>query len=101
MALPRKPWEDPRDYDSLGSNAYEGGEGEERAQGNLRRFVEEHVVPWEKGSWGEGERTRTLGGGEVWWEEREGVKVVSSDMSLNLFLNVIGLIVYAGYAGED
>lgn len=75
MGLPRKPWEDPRDYDELGANAYEGGDGEERAQRNLRRFVEQHVVaasPWE-----EGEKLKTLAGDEIWWESRDGVKLVS------------------------
>lgn len=75
MHLPRKPWEDPEDYDKLGAEAYEGGEGEERAQRNLRRFVEAHVVP--ASPWKEGEKLKTLAGGEVWWEERDGVKVVS------------------------
>jgi len=27
--------------------------------------------------WKEGEKLKTLAGGEVWWEERDGVKVVS------------------------
>lgn len=42
--LPRKPWEDPRDYGALGANAYEGDDGSERAQKNLRRFVEAQYV---------------------------------------------------------
>jgi hypothetical protein len=74
MALPRKPWEDPEDYDKLGSNAYEGEPGEERAQRNLRRFVEAHVVP--VSPWKEGEKVKTLAGGEVWWESKDGVKMV-------------------------
>ncbi|KAK4499436.1 hypothetical protein PRZ48_009950 [Zasmidium cellare] len=68
-SLPRKPWEDPRD----GPNAYEGQDGEDRAQRNLRRFTEAHVVlasPWE-----EGVKSETMGGGRVWWERR-GEKVV-------------------------
>jgi hypothetical protein len=76
MALPRKPWEDPEDYDQLGADAYEGEQGEERAQRNLRRFVENHVVP--ASPWKEGEKTKTLAGGEVWWEVKNGVTVVSS-----------------------
>jgi hypothetical protein len=75
MGLPRKPWEDPKDYNQLGTEAYEGGEGEERAQKNLRRFVEAHVVP--ASPWKEGEKLKTLAGGEVWWEEKDGNKVVS------------------------
>lgn len=74
MRLPRKPWEDPEDYDRLGPNAYEGVPGEERAQKNLRRFVEAHVVP--ASPWKEGEKVKTLAGGEVWWESKDGVKVV-------------------------
>ncbi|EOO00693.1 putative fas1 domain-containing protein [Phaeoacremonium minimum UCRPA7] len=75
-ALPRKPWEDPRDYGRLGADAYEGEDGQERAQRNLRRFVEAHIVP--KSPWDAGERVRALdaGGGEVWWEDKDGVKVV-------------------------
>ncbi|KAJ9132975.1 hypothetical protein NKR23_g11049 [Pleurostoma richardsiae] len=77
--LPRKPWEDPRDYSGLGEAAYEGGEGEERARRNIQRFVEAHVVP--ASPWGEGRRVRTVDGGEreVWWEDRDGVKVIQPD----------------------
>ncbi|CZS95170.1 hypothetical protein WAI453_011225 [Rhynchosporium graminicola] len=74
MALPRKPWEDPKDYESLGTEAYEGEKGEERAHRNMRRFVEAHVVP--TSPWEEGVRFKTLAGGEVWWENKEGVKMV-------------------------
>lgn len=76
MALPRKPWEDPEDYDRLGPNAYEGEPGEERAQRNLRRFVEAHVLP--VSPWKEGEKVKTLAGGEVWWEDKDGVKMAST-----------------------
>jgi hypothetical protein len=75
MALPRKPWEDPEDYEKLGANAYEGEPGEERAQENLKRFVEAHVVP--VSPWKEGEKVKTLSGGEVWWESKDGVKKAS------------------------
>jgi len=74
--LPHKPWEDPSDYEELGADAYGGSEGEGRAQRNLRRFVEAHVVP--VSPWKEGEKVRTVGGGEVWWEEREGGKIVGA-----------------------
>jgi hypothetical protein len=74
MALPRKPWEDPGDYDQLGADAYEGNQGEERAQKNLRRFVENHVVP--ASPWKEGEKTKTLAGGEIWWEVKNGITLV-------------------------
>ena len=72
--LPRKPWEDPEDYNELGASAYQGQSGEDRAQRNLRRFVEAHVVPISP--WKEGEKVESVGGGKVWWEERDGVKVV-------------------------
>lgn len=75
MGLPRKPWEDPKEYGDLGVDAYEGEKGEEKAHRNMRRFVEAHVVP--VSPWGEGVRVKTLAGGEVWWESREGGKVVS------------------------
>ncbi|KAH8679888.1 hypothetical protein BGZ60DRAFT_239913 [Tricladium varicosporioides] len=73
-ALPRKPWEDPKDYDDLGAEAYEGEEGEDRAHMNLRRFVEAHVVP--TSPWKEGEKLKTLTGDEIWWESKEGKKLI-------------------------
>lgn len=78
MALPRKPWEDPKDYDNLGEQAYQGEKGEERAHRNMRRFVEAHVVP--VSPWREGQRVKTLDGGEVWWESRDGAKMVSAKL---------------------
>ena len=75
--LPRKPWEDPRDYGALGPNAYEGGDGHERAQQNLRRFVERHMVPLNP--WPEGKNAKAIGDDQtIWWEEKNGVKVVSN-----------------------
>lgn len=74
--LPRKPWEDPRDYGALGADAYEGKDGTERAQRNLRRFVEAHIVP--RSPWMEGDKVQAVGGGrDVWWEMKGGKKVVS------------------------
>lgn len=74
-ALPRKPWEDPREYGALGSEAYEGEDGFERAQRNLRRFVEAHMVP--ASPWREGEKLRTLGDDrDIWWESKDGGKVI-------------------------
>jgi paired amphipathic helix protein Sin3a len=74
-ALPRKPWEDPEQYNELGANAYEGEEGYERAQRNLRRFVEAHIIP--RNPWPAGEKVKPIGAGrEVWWEDRDGTKVV-------------------------
>lgn len=72
--LPRKPWEDPEDYSNLGANAYQGQSGEDRAQKNLRRFVEAHIVP--VSPWKEGEKVDSIGGGKLWWEERNGQKTV-------------------------
>ncbi|KAK2739906.1 hypothetical protein FQN55_009079 [Onygenales sp. PD_40] len=73
QSLPRKPWEDPQDYEQFGrEQAYAGAEGEGRAQRNLRRFVEAHMVPVTP--WGEGEagKVKTVGGGEVRWEKKGG-----------------------------
>lgn len=74
--LPRKPWEDPKDYEVLGSNAYEGGDGQDRAQKNLRKFVEAHVVP--VSPWPEKQKAKTLldSDREIWWEMKDGVKTV-------------------------
>ncbi|KAF2436498.1 hypothetical protein EJ08DRAFT_644838 [Tothia fuscella] len=73
-ALPRKPWEDLKDYSAFGANAYDGQSGVDRAQQNLQRFVEAHVVG--KSPWKEHEKVETLGGDTVWYESREGVKYV-------------------------
>lgn len=70
--LPRKPWED-RPGDKTGVSAERN---EEKASENLRRFVEAHVVPASPWKIGEDGKVETLGGGEVWWEEREGKRVV-------------------------
>ncbi|KAF2717404.1 hypothetical protein K431DRAFT_288546 [Polychaeton citri CBS 116435] len=67
--LSRKPWEDLKDYEMLGENAYAGKNGEDRAHRNLRRFTEAHIVP--VSPWGEGEKVKTLSGREIWWERRE------------------------------
>lgn len=76
--LPRKPWEDARDYDALGTEAYEGGDGQERARRNLGRFAEAHVVP--VSPWEEGDKVKTLlGDREVWWETKDGKKVIQPD----------------------
>ncbi|KAK4116297.1 hypothetical protein N656DRAFT_774520 [Canariomyces notabilis] len=73
--LPRKPWEEPSDYDALGSNAYEGGDGQERAQRNLRRFVEAHLIP--ANPWPQGKKLRPIGGDqEIWWEEKDGTRMI-------------------------
>ncbi|KAK5131299.1 hypothetical protein LTR08_001138 [Meristemomyces frigidus] len=72
--LPRKPWEDPKDYAELGTSAYEGQAGEDRASRNLRRFTEAHVVP--TSPWEEGEKVKSMGGGELWWENRQGKAIL-------------------------
>ncbi|KAH7123751.1 hypothetical protein B0J11DRAFT_435559 [Dendryphion nanum] len=70
--LKRKPWEDPQDYKAFGSNAYDGGDGEERAHKNLRRFVESHIIP--ESPWKEGQKLKTLAGNEIWYESKDGKK---------------------------
>ena len=72
--LPRKPWEDPKDYEELGANAYGGSDGEDRAHKNLRRFVEAHVVP--VSPWKEGDKVEAVGGGKLWWENKDGRRTV-------------------------
>lgn len=81
--LPRKPWEDLKDYEILGSQAYDGSGGQERANKNLKRFVEAHIVP--TSPWKENQKVSSLGGGEVWWEERDGKKFVR-DSFIHLLL---------------
>lgn len=72
QSLPRKPWED-RPEDNTGVSA---ARNEDKAAENLRRFVEEHLVPispWKEGKEG---KIDTLGGQEVWWEKKDGKKVI-------------------------
>ncbi|KAM0270820.1 hypothetical protein ACHAPA_003302 [Fusarium lateritium] len=76
-ALPRKPWEQPADYDAFGADAYDGDGGQDRARENMRRFVVAHLVP--QSPWGKDEKIKTLGGKEVWWVEKEGRRVVMPD----------------------
>jgi hypothetical protein len=73
--LPRKPWEDTDDYHAFGADAYAGDEGKDRAQLNLKRFVEAHVVP--RSPWAEGDKVETLAGSVIWYEKRDGELVVS------------------------
>jgi hypothetical protein len=72
--LKRKPWEDPDDYDNLGADAYEGASGQDRARGNLERFVQRHIIP--ESPWEEGKKVKTLSGNEIWWESKDGQKKV-------------------------
>ncbi|CAM1504631.1 Fc.00g022220.m01.CDS01 [Cosmosporella sp. VM-42] len=76
-ALPRKPWEDPRDYGALGAKAYDGDDGQDRARENLRRFVEAHLV--KASPWGEGDKGETVGGRKLWWEAKDGKRVIMPD----------------------
>ncbi|KAI9875143.1 MAG: hypothetical protein M1830_008828 [Pleopsidium flavum] len=91
--LPRKPWEDARDYEALGANAYDGADGEDRAHRNLRRFVEAHIVP--VSPWKEGEKVQTVGGTKLWWENKEGkkrplgVKVQPGDIEVSSIANKV------------
>ncbi|KAG9245721.1 hypothetical protein BJ878DRAFT_500162 [Calycina marina] len=91
MGLPRKPWEDPEDYERHMEGVYGGDNGEERAKRNVRRFVEAHVVP--NSPWREGEKVKTLEGGEIWWEIRDGVRVVQPG---NIGVDSIASRVYNG-----
>ncbi|KIW07835.1 uncharacterized protein PV09_01753 [Verruconis gallopava] len=74
--LPRKPWEDPADYEKVGMDAYEGQAGVDRAQDNLRRFVEAHLVT--SSPWPEGVKAKRISGegGDIWWEMKEGKQVI-------------------------
>ncbi|KAF5020897.1 hypothetical protein F66182_7049 [Fusarium sp. NRRL 66182] len=75
--LPRKPWEQPADYDSFGVDAYEGDKGQDRARENMRRFVEAHLVP--ESPWGKEDKIKTVGGKEVWWVEEKGRRFIMPD----------------------
>ena len=78
--LPRKPWEHPSDYEQLGAQAYTGQQGEDRANDNLKRFIETHIVP--ESPWDEGRKVETLAGGKLWWEGgNDGKKVVGSALA--------------------
>ena len=88
--LPRKPWEDPADYDKFGvEEAYAGQVGVDRAQKNLRRFVEAHVVP--VSPWKEGDKVKRFSGegGEIWWESKDGKKVVRWYTCCGDFMNTM------------
>ncbi|KAK1690349.1 hypothetical protein BDP55DRAFT_650370 [Colletotrichum godetiae] len=73
--LPRKPWEDPRDYQQLGADAYEGDDGRDKAQRNIQRFVEAHMVG--VSPWPENTKAKTIGDDrDVWWETKDGAKFI-------------------------
>ncbi|KAJ5085302.1 hypothetical protein N7532_010073 [Penicillium argentinense] len=81
--LPRKPWEDPEDYNKFGEvNAYEGQDGKDRARNNLRRFVEAHLIP--VSPWQEGEEVETLGGVKLkWTKEGDKIKIQPGDIEVD------------------
>lgn len=73
QGLPRKPWENPEDYEQFGeAEAYVGSEGEDRAKQNLRRFVEAHLIP--TSPWRKDDQVDTLGGGKLKWY-KDGDKI--------------------------
>jgi hypothetical protein len=65
--LGRKPWENKDDYTSLGADAYAGQDGKDRADANLKTFVEEHIVP--ANTLKDGEKVQTLSGKTIWLEK--------------------------------
>ncbi|KAH6638237.1 hypothetical protein C7974DRAFT_451534 [Boeremia exigua] len=69
-----KPWKDPEDYNQFGAQAYEGTGGSDRAQSNLERFLNHHIIP--ESPWEEGKKVKTLAGNEVWWESKNGQKSI-------------------------
>lgn len=71
QALPRKPWENRPDDDGISAAS-----SEDKAAQNLQRFVEEHVIPESPWKSGKENRVRTIGGQELWWEERNGKRVI-------------------------
>lgn len=75
--LPHKPWEDPREIAAYGAQAYDGSGGQDRADNNLRKFVEAHLVsasPWEADT-----KAKTVGGRDIWWEEKDGKRIIMPD----------------------
>lgn len=70
QSLPRKPWED-REDDESGISATRN---EEKAAQNIKKFVEEHVIPISP--WAEGEKVKTLGGQELWWETKDESRII-------------------------
>lgn len=74
--LPQKPWENPEDYENFGEvNAYEGSDGKDRANHNLQRFVEAHLIP--ASPWRVDEEVETLAGKKLKWT-KEGDKMFVS-----------------------
>lgn len=76
MQMPRKPWEDPKDYAEFGASVYNGESGAEKAHENLKRFVEAHIV--DASPWKEKEKRETLTGKTIWFEMVDGKTMVNS-----------------------
>lgn len=74
LGLSLKPWEDSNDYVNFGAKAYDGNAGDDRADQNLRMFVETHILPISP--WNEGVKVKTLSGKECWWQIKDGVRKV-------------------------
>ncbi|KAM5442981.1 hypothetical protein MferCBS31731_001855 [Microsporum ferrugineum] len=75
QGLSHKPWENPSEYATFGvQEAYEGESGKKRANQNLEKFVAAHLIP--QGSWEAGKEVQTLGGGKIFWEEKDGKKYI-------------------------
>ena len=76
-AMSRKPWETTEDYNTLGAEAYSGDVGQKRADDNLKRFAENHIVPVK--TWKDGERAQTMSGKTLWLEKQgDGLTVCAS-----------------------
>ncbi|POS83258.1 hypothetical protein EPUL_004355, partial [Erysiphe pulchra] len=73
-AMPRKAWENPDEYSTLGSEVYEGEEGKERADQNLQKFVESHIIPLSP--WADNVKVKTLAGTEYWWHMKDGHRII-------------------------
>jgi hypothetical protein len=59
-----------------GKDAYVGAEGEARAERNLQRFVEAHMVP--QSPWPAKVEVETLAGGKISWDRGEDGKIYVS-----------------------
>lgn len=76
--LPHKPWENAGDYEARGTFVFSNDATSEiRAQHNSNEFVARHVVP--HSPWIAGQKTRTLAGTTIWYEETDGKKIIKPD----------------------
>lgn len=97
--LPNKPWEDDNDYNQIGTDAYEGVDGQQRADSNMQRFIERHIVL--KSPWAEGEKVRTAAGQTIWWEVKDGKRTVCQASSKSEITLTIWQIQPSGIAVEN